>query len=79
MGMLKTKLIEHYVFSKSFLEIKEKLRLHLSSYKRTYGNIALFGAGHVACTFVNLLGLKEYISFVVDDKKRKAGIINAGF
>ncbi len=42
------------------------------------GPIAVFGAGHLACAFVNLLGLSEHIDFVVDDNAHKQGLLMPG-
>lgn len=39
---------------------------------------ALFGAGHRSATFINLLGLKDLISFVVDDDPNKRGLLMPG-
>jgi hypothetical protein len=38
------------------------------------GSTVIFGAGHRAATFVNLLGLDKLISCVIDDDPRKAGL-----
>jgi hypothetical protein len=37
------------------------------------GEAVIFGAGHRAATFVNLLGLDKLISCIIDDDPRKAG------
>lgn len=40
--------------------------------------VCLYGAGHVAVTFVNLLGLEGVVSFVADDDEHKRGLLLAG-
>ena len=37
------------------------------------GRVALFGAGHTTCAFVNYFGLASAIEFVADDHRRKQG------
>ena len=36
-------------------------------------NLTLFGAGHLAATFINLLGIADHFDFVVDDNPQKRG------
>jgi hypothetical protein len=38
----------------------------------------MFGADHLACTFVNLLGLKDVVRFVADDNPHKLGLFMPG-
>ena len=65
-------------YSEMLPRYREKLIQYLSQYTKTTGQIALFGAGHRACTYVNLLGIKDYISFFVDDNPHKAGLFMPG-
>jgi hypothetical protein len=39
---------------------------------------AMFGAGHLAATFINLLGLKDRFQFAVDDNPNKRGLYMPG-
>jgi len=50
----------------------------LREYRQNQEKIALFGAGHLACTFVNLLGLKDTIDFFIDDNPHKRGLFMPG-
>lgn len=54
------------------------LQNFLKAYRQNQGKIALFGAGHLACTFVNILGLKNFIDFFVDDNPHKRGLFMPG-
>lgn len=38
------------------------------------GEIAIFGAGHLAIKFINLFDLSEFISFIADDHPDKCGL-----
>ena len=42
------------------------------------GPIALYGAGHLTCAFVNLHDLASYFAFVVDDTPEKQGLFLPG-
>ena len=47
-------------------------------FREQRGGVALFGAGHLACAFVNLLGLAEHFDFVADDHPEKQGMFMPG-
>jgi hypothetical protein len=40
--------------------------------------VALLGAGHLACTYLNLMGLGSAVDCVVDDDPRRAGLFMPG-
>ena len=46
--------------------------------RKARGPVALFGAGHLAATFINLLGLKKHIDFIADDNPHKQGLFMPG-
>lgn len=54
-------------------EHKERFQRYLSTHRESTGKVALLGAGHLACTFIDLLELKDHIEFVVDDNPHKRG------
>ncbi|HJX54930.1 MAG TPA: class I SAM-dependent methyltransferase [Polyangia bacterium] len=57
---------------------KDFLRRILTDARREKGKIALLGAGHLSCAFVNLLGLQDLFDCVVDDNPRKQGLSMPG-
>jgi len=42
-------------------------------YRKLPKDLAMFGAGHLAATFINLLGIKDHFRFCVDDNPNKRG------
>ena len=54
------------------------LRQSLLAYQRDRGKVALFGAGHLACMFIGLMGLEDAFEFVVDDHPHKQGLFMPG-
>lgn len=59
-------------------KVRTRLKRLLWEYQQNQGKIALFGAGHLACAFINLLCLKDNIEFVVDDNSNKQGLFMPG-
>jgi hypothetical protein len=59
-------------FASRFKQRRESVRRELESW-RNRGKVALFGAGHQSVMFINLMGLRDLIEFVVDDHPHKCG------
>lgn len=55
-------------------ELASRCRQELEANQTKGGKAVIFGAGHRAATFVNLLGLESFLSCVIDDDPRKAGL-----
>ncbi|OGV46274.1 MAG: hypothetical protein A2X46_18520 [Lentisphaerae bacterium GWF2_57_35] len=60
-------------FAEAFPGLKARLQQTLRSFRQNEGSIAVFGASHLACKFINLMGIAESIDFVVDDDPNKNG------
>lgn len=53
-------------------------RKKLEDYRRNAGRIAMFGAGHLAVTFLTIMNAPGLIEFVVDDNPNKRGLFMPG-
>jgi hypothetical protein len=69
------KRFEH--FAASFPTRREKVQALVTNLVSD-GKMALFGAGHLACVYINLLELKDKIECVIDDHPRKKGLYMPG-
>lgn len=65
-------------YREHFEPTRRDLNAHLAAFNRAAGPVAVFGAGHLACKYVNLLGIREHIRFVADDHPRKKGLYMPG-
>jgi hypothetical protein len=67
---------KHY--AGEFPQVRRKYRDYLGRVKAAGGRVALLGAGHLAATFVNLLGLADLVDSVIDDNPKKQGSFMPG-
>ena len=65
-------------FGRSLPQHRESLQQFLGAFRDREGEVALFGAGHLGCAFVNFLQLVPYVSFAVDDNPHKQGLFLPG-
>jgi hypothetical protein len=65
-------------FSGKLEAARRRLNDLLAGRRRRGQAIAILGAGHRACAFVNFLGLRDHFAFVVDDDPRKQGLFMPG-
>jgi|SaaInlStandDraft_4_1057021.scaffolds.fasta_scaffold05278_4 hypothetical protein len=60
----------------NILSIRRKIvREKLIKITNKYGKIALFGAGHLAVTYISIMGISDLIRYVIDDNVNKKGKI----
>ena len=59
-------------FRNKFDDVKTRVH-NIILEKINWGQVVIFGAGHLAITFIHLFDLKNLISFVIDDDPNKCG------
>lgn len=72
--LLKQEISRAIAFIRGFVSLQEGLQRYLSSYNSRLGKVAVLGAGHRSCVYINLLKIKDYIEFVIDDDPHKQNL-----
>jgi hypothetical protein len=75
---LKTELATLRTFAEGLPQQRQRFAQYLGDFRRQQGPIAVLGAGHLACAFINYLQLEPHIAFVVDDDPHKQGLFMPG-
>lgn len=65
-------------FLAEFPNKKESILRTLSQFRNKNGEISFLGAGHLTCTFLNIMDLRNVVRFVVDDDMNKNGLYMPG-
>lgn len=65
-------------FGLSFHKRKGDVHEIFGKLHRRNEKVALFGAGHLSCMFINLFGVRDFIEFVIDDNPNKQGLYLPG-
>lgn len=66
------KLQKTYPFFHNYEKIVKSTRKKILNIKSN-GKVAIFGAGHLAVTFISIYKLSEHIDFIIDDDPNKIG------
>ena len=66
------------MFGEAFPAQRERVRRFLEAYRREKGRIVLFGAGHLAVTFLSVFGVDDLMDGVIDDNPNKRGMFMPG-
>jgi hypothetical protein len=75
---LKASLRSGREYADAWPQVRDRVRQMLSQRTREQGPVAVFGAGHLSCAWINYLGLDRFLAFVVDDHPDKQGLFMPG-
>lgn len=70
MSTLRSSIKQGNMFARGFQVQKRMIR----SLCNDQGTIALFGAGHLGCVWLNIFGLSNYVQVIVDNDPNKTGL-----
>jgi SAM-dependent methyltransferase len=65
-------------YAEAFKVSKVKIKKILANYRENVGKIAVFGAGHLSGMFINIMGIRDNIEFIVDDDPNKQNLFMPG-
>jgi len=65
-------------YKEQFPKVRERYRAWFSQHRAAGKRVVLFGAGHLAAKFINLLELGDYVECVIDDNPDKQALIMPG-
>jgi hypothetical protein len=60
-------------FLREFATTREEIARALREFSDRRGGVCFLGAGHLTCTFINIMGIADAVRFVVDDDRNKTG------
>jgi hypothetical protein len=68
------------LFVERLLADKEVIKAGLAKFTAGHekGKAVVFGAGHLSCMFINVMGIEDSISVVLDDNSHKMGLLMPG-
>jgi len=72
--LLKQEISRSTAFIRELALLREGLQRYLSNYNSRRGKVAVLGAGHRSCVYINLLQIKDHIEFVIDDDPHKQNL-----
>jgi len=68
-------------FTTDFILTKNKIEQYLAEiyhHNQKRERVAMLGAGHLACGFINFFNISKYIECIIDDNKNKVGLFMPG-
>lgn len=65
-------------YARAFPAYRRRAAEALAKFRHMQGKIAVFGAGHLSCAWINFLGIRDHLDFVVDDDPHKRGLFMPG-
>ncbi len=75
---LPAELIRGRHYAKRFPEVRERHRTQFARLRAAGKRVVLFGAGHLAAKFLNLLEMGDYVDCVIDDNPNKQALVMPG-